>query len=202
MSGADFDADSLSPMMPRKGDFHNLYLYLPLAVQLAAIFVPVTELYTFLSLLAMVATAYYCTQQDRAMLFKAGYDAPAHIWWLLMPVYIWKRETITKTGHWTCVRYTVIYLLLMVVGWQYTIHTDSLAVAESACNVVTKLSVENDGVDAPICLRVVLESEVTTNNWKAIATMDNGTTRHLGVSFDPKSNDVSIKLSNYTGYFN
>lgn len=202
MSSADFDADSLNPSLPIKGKIHDWFIFAPLVLSFIGFFIPNTELLNAICIFTSAVATYYFVSKDRAMLLRANYDAPAQIWWLIIPVYIWKRTTVTNGNRQSFWLYVLLYSCIIALSWHQVNRTDETSIAESACNTVTKISVENDGVDSPVCLRVVLEDEVTTNNWKAIAQMDNGTTRHLGVSFNPENNDVSIKLSDYTGYFN
>jgi len=202
MSSADYDGDELNYTLPRKGKIHDWFIFAPLMVSYIGISVPDTELLNAICIFITAVITYYFVSKDRALLMQANYDAPAQVWWLILPVYIWKRCTLTKKGRASFWVYMLLYVICMALSWYQLDRTDKLEVADVACNVVTKLSVDGGGVDAPACLRVVLEEQVTTNNWKAIAQMDNGTTRQLGVNYNPDTDYVSVKLSGYSGYFN
>lgn len=137
---------------------------------------------------------------DRRVLAKAGYRPPHWIWFLFIPVYAWKRDTLTGRHH-RVFHVSMAALLFSIVMLAYNeLKVDKVGIADTACQTVTGVTKRNDGVNAPGCKEVTLLSESAPNHWDAIATMENGTNKRLKVEYDPKVNFVNTNVAGYTGY--
>lgn len=201
--GADYDADALSPSTRIVDKLHHYYVFASLLVSFALIFISEGTAYNWIGLSINIILSYYFVELDRKHLCSAGYDnPPKQIWWLFMPAYVWKRCTVTGKSRSVFYSYMLASFLVLGVSWWHKYANDNSGIAEVACNVVTKISVQSNGLDAPVCQQVILGESTSDNNWNAIARMDNGTTRHLSVNYSPDTNNVSVKLATYTGYIN
>lgn len=109
---------------------------------------------------------------DRMALSEAGYEPPAILWGVLfLPVYLWKRATITKGSR---IPFIVIVASLACIIFIGIPHREEVALEEAACPLVTTILKENNGTTAPKCMKVTIQDKVTDKFYKATATLDNG----------------------------
>lgn len=116
---------------------------------------------------------------DRMALSESGCEPPSMLWGVfLLPVYLWKRATITKGSR---VPFIIIVASLAWIIFIGIPHKDEVALEEAACPLVTTILKENNGSTAPKCMKVTIEDKVTDKFYRATATLDNG-------------NDINITL--------
>ncbi|EGZ0346476.1 hypothetical protein GR732_003334 [Escherichia coli] len=116
---------------------------------------------------------------DRMALSESGCELPSILWGVfLLPVYLWKRATITKGSR---VPFIIIVASLAWIIFIGIPHKDEVALEEAACPLVTTILKENNGSTAPKCMKVTIEDKVTDKFYRATATLDNG-------------NDINITL--------
>jgi len=200
MLGADFDGDHLHKSL-RKPYVTKEYIYVLIALGTIHTILPSFGLaIDTLLTLGSTGLAIVLFMMDRMVLRKAGHTPPHWIWFLFIPVYAWKRDNLTGRHH-QVFHVSMAALVFSVVLLSYNqLKVDKAGIADTACQTVTGLTKKADGVDAPGCVKVNLIEEVSPNHWNAIATMENGTNKHLTVIYDTKVNFVNVKLAGYTGY--
>lgn len=200
MSSADFDGDQLHHSL-RKPYVTKEWIYALIAIGTLHAITPSFGLIgdTLLTIGSTIA-GITLFMLDRKALRAAGHTPPSWLWFLFLPVYAWKRDELTGRHH-RVFQVSMGALIFCVVLLSYNeLRVDKAGIADTACQTVTGLTKKADGLDAPGCVKVNLIEEVSPNHWNAIATMQNGTNKHLTVTYDEKVNFVNVKLAGYTGY--
>ncbi|EEW3300136.1 hypothetical protein MA999_003979 [Escherichia coli] len=116
---------------------------------------------------------------DRMAISESGYEPPAILWGIvLMPVYLWKRATITKSS-----RLPFIIVVALMAGLVFIVipKQEDSVIEDAACPVVTTILKEHNGSTAAKCIKVKIDDKVTDKFYRATATLDNG-------------NDINITL--------
>ncbi|SUH59101.1 Uncharacterised protein [Salmonella enterica subsp. enterica serovar Hartford] len=130
---------------------------------------------------------------DRINLTESGYEPPSFLWGLLLPpVYLWKRATVLGSNRLLCIVWCVAFAASFIV---YSFNTDS-ALEEAACPTVTTILKQNNGTEAPKCMKVTIQDKVTDKFYKATATLDNGNDINITIEMTGDEN-FYVRVPNY-----
>ncbi|UYW72762.1 hypothetical protein OFY05_14425 [Pseudocitrobacter faecalis] len=110
---------------------------------------------------------------DRKVLLKEEKPAPSLWWFLISPVYLWKRDAWQQKPKHLFQAWIVATILMLAGTWLQVSNDTSSALAESACPTVTQIMRENN--ERATCVQISdMKEEVSGRFYSARALMSTG----------------------------
>lgn len=145
-----------------------LLALLPLVLFFLGLFMPETLLTP-----VSIGAAFGAVYGDRKILLKQEMPAPSLWWFLISPVYLWKRDAWQQKPKRLFQAWIVATVLMLAGTWFRMSHDTSSALAESACPTVTEIMQENH--QRATCIKIDdVQEEVSGRFYRARALMNTG----------------------------
>jgi hypothetical protein len=166
--------DSTTPPPLAGEDVDNTFMWILVTIPLVSSLLDLA-LATTLIFPAILANIALCVVDERK-LKKAGHKAPVNWAVFIVPIYLWKRAELLNHKKY----YFSAWVLVFALSIMLDINNVQGVLADSACPVVTDI-IKEQLYGTAKCMKVNIDSEVTTGFYKATAILDNGNELYITI---------------------